>query len=297
MPVPSVVTMTSPARPRAAPYRTSARPAASASLTTWTSRPVASVNSASASVPIQRVVDVGRRADHAVPDDAGHGDPDRAGRLGELGQQLDAAPPRPPSGSMAAASAIRARSAAKSPRSRSTGAPLMPLPPKSMPKGRSMGARYPPTIVPAGVRSLRPHRPVHLGVVALRTPVQAGGCLRVRCATHESRPTSWSACCVEPRLTSMAPRPLTPPGPERCVDRPAAEPRLSRRAAPAQSLAECSTSSRSRTTSSRARLAEHPRRRADIAPVRRRVRALQVDDDESVILPRRVHPPTRLVDG
>ena len=53
MPVPSVVTMTSPSRPRAAPYRTSASPAASASLTTCTSRPVASVNSASASVPIQ----------------------------------------------------------------------------------------------------------------------------------------------------------------------------------------------------------------------------------------------------
>ena len=34
---------------------------------------------------------------------------------------------------------IRTRSAAKSPASRSTGAPLMPLPPKSMPKGRSRG--------------------------------------------------------------------------------------------------------------------------------------------------------------
>ena len=40
-------------RPFAAPYRASARPAASASLTTCTSRPVASVNSASASVPTQ----------------------------------------------------------------------------------------------------------------------------------------------------------------------------------------------------------------------------------------------------
>ena len=45
--------MTRPARPFAAPYRASARPAASASLTTCTSRPVASVNSLSASVPIQ----------------------------------------------------------------------------------------------------------------------------------------------------------------------------------------------------------------------------------------------------
>ena len=32
---------------------------------------------------------------------------------------------------------IRSRSAANSPFSRSTGAPLMPVPPKSMPKGRS----------------------------------------------------------------------------------------------------------------------------------------------------------------
>ncbi len=51
--MPSVVTMTSPLRPFAAPYLTSARPAASASLTTCTSRPVAFVNSASASVPTQ----------------------------------------------------------------------------------------------------------------------------------------------------------------------------------------------------------------------------------------------------
>ena len=34
---------------------------------------------------------------------------------------------------------MRTRSCAKSPRSRSTGAPLMPVPPKSMPMGCSMG--------------------------------------------------------------------------------------------------------------------------------------------------------------
>ena len=53
MPVPSVVTMTSPGGP--SPRRTAPRPApaASASLTTCTSRPWRSVNSASASVPIQ----------------------------------------------------------------------------------------------------------------------------------------------------------------------------------------------------------------------------------------------------
>ena len=51
MPVPSVVTMTWPRRPRAAPYSDSASPAASASFTTWTSRPRASVKIASASVP------------------------------------------------------------------------------------------------------------------------------------------------------------------------------------------------------------------------------------------------------
>ena len=35
---------------------------------------------------------------------------------------------------------MRTRSAAKSPLARSTGAPLMPVPPKSMPKGRLIGA-------------------------------------------------------------------------------------------------------------------------------------------------------------
>ena len=53
MPVPNVSTMTTPCTPRPAPKRTSASPAASASLTTWTSGPQAAVNSASASVPSQ----------------------------------------------------------------------------------------------------------------------------------------------------------------------------------------------------------------------------------------------------
>src|SRR4051812_41010237 len=53
IPVPKVSRITTPDTPRAAPKRTSARPAASASLSTVTSRPVALENTASTSVPIQ----------------------------------------------------------------------------------------------------------------------------------------------------------------------------------------------------------------------------------------------------
>ena len=89
MPVPRVVTTTRPRRPAAAPYRTSARPAASASLTTCTSRPVASVNRASASVPIQASSMLAAELDHPVPDDSRHRDPDGARGLGEVAQELD----------------------------------------------------------------------------------------------------------------------------------------------------------------------------------------------------------------
>ena len=134
IPVPSVVRMTSPLRPFAAPYLTSARPAASASLTTWTSRPVALVNSASASVPIHPWSMLAAELTTPCRTTAGTVTPTEPVESGK----------RPSSSANTSATAsgvdglgvlIRTRSAAKSPAARSTGAPLMPEPPKSMPKG------------------------------------------------------------------------------------------------------------------------------------------------------------------
>ena len=88
IPVPSVVTMTSPERPRAAPYRASASPAASASLTTWTSRPVASVKIASASVSTHDASMLAAEPTTPWRTIAGTVTPDRRVRGGELPEQV-----------------------------------------------------------------------------------------------------------------------------------------------------------------------------------------------------------------
>ena len=134
MPVPSVVTITRPERPFAAPYRTSARPAASASLTTCTSRPVASVKSLSASVPIQDLSMLAAECTtpwRTTPGTVTPTAPVQSGNFASRSTKISAIA----SGVDFSGVRIRSRSAANSPVSRSTGAPLMPVPPKSMPKG------------------------------------------------------------------------------------------------------------------------------------------------------------------
>ena len=137
MPVPSVVTTTRPERPRAAPYRTSASPAASASLTTWTSRPVASVKSRSASVPSQASSMLAAECTtpcRTMPGTVTPTGPWVSGNWSSSSLNTAATA----SGVEGCGVRTRTRSAAKSPAPRSTGAPLMPVPPKSMPTGRSL---------------------------------------------------------------------------------------------------------------------------------------------------------------
>ena len=135
MPVPSVVTMTRPVRPArgAVPHLGEAGGV----------RVVDDVHLAAGRLREERVgvgadpglVDVGGRVHDAVAYDAGHGHADRAGAVGELARAGRRRSPRCSAGWTSPGVRIRSRSAAKSPVSRSTGAPLMPVPPKSMPKG------------------------------------------------------------------------------------------------------------------------------------------------------------------
>ena len=134
MPVPSVMTMTRPWRPFAAPYSASARPAASASLTTCTSRPSASVKIASASSPTHDLSMLA--AESTTPRRTMPGTVTPTGSWTPGSCRRSAGRPRPrPAGVAGLGVSMRTRSWAKSPCSRSTGAPLMPVPPKSMPKG------------------------------------------------------------------------------------------------------------------------------------------------------------------
>ena len=126
-----------PLRPLAAPYRTSARPAASASLTTCTSRRSASVNRASASVPIHAWSMLAAEWTTPCWTTPGTVTPTGPG-VGEPGEQLDEH-----LGHRVGRGGARGRRSAPARRrsrrrSRSTGAPLMPVPPKSMPNGRSL---------------------------------------------------------------------------------------------------------------------------------------------------------------
>ncbi len=134
MPVPSVVTMTRPLTPRAAPYLASASPAASASLTTCTSRPVASVKSASASVSIQASSMLAAERTTPCCTTPGTVTPTGASESGNS-PSSSTKTSATASGVEGSGVLMRTRSWAKSPWSRSTGAPLMPVPPKSMPKG------------------------------------------------------------------------------------------------------------------------------------------------------------------
>ena len=83
------------------------------------------------------LVDVRGRVDDAVPHHARDGDADRTPWTRGSGRAARRRPRRRRRGSTGEGVLIRSRSAANSPCSRSTGAPLMPVPPKSMPKGRS----------------------------------------------------------------------------------------------------------------------------------------------------------------
>ncbi len=133
-PVPRVNTCTTPELFRPAPNSISAMPAASASLTTNTSWPVRSVNRASTSVPIQDLSTFA--AVFATPSWI------TAGKVTPTGMS-SATSKEPMSSATVSATAsgvegcgvgIRTRSAASSPLPRWTGAPLMPLPPMSIPK-------------------------------------------------------------------------------------------------------------------------------------------------------------------
>ena len=135
MPVPSVVTMTSPraALRRAVPHLREAGGV----------RVVDDVDVAAGGLGEELVgvladpvlVDVGGRVDHAVPHDARDGHPDRP--VGVVERRSSATKTfATASGVAGCGVSMRTRSSANSPCCRSTGAPLMPVPPKSMPNGR-----------------------------------------------------------------------------------------------------------------------------------------------------------------
>src|SRR4051794_2412986 len=134
IPVPSVVTTTSPCLPRAAPKRASAKPAASASLTTTTSRSSWRLNSSTASVPIQALSMLAAVRTTPRTTTPGTVMP-TAGLVAAPSATSRATTSATASGLPPSGVSMRVRSAANSPLDRSTGAPLMPLPPKSMPKG------------------------------------------------------------------------------------------------------------------------------------------------------------------
>ena len=142
IPVPSVVMMTSPFCPRAAPKLTSASPAASASLTTCTSRWSDPVKRASASVPIQDLSMLAAECTTPLRTTPGTVTPIGTVESGNL-DTSSANTSATASGVDCAGVLIRTRSAANSPWSRSTGAPLIPLPPKSIPKPWFMAAIRP----------------------------------------------------------------------------------------------------------------------------------------------------------
>ena len=128
--------MISPSRSFAAPYFTSATPAASASFTTCTARPMTSENSLSASVPIQPLSMFA--AEKTVPLRTIAGTVMPMGLSPVRSLKCSATSPTTfatASGVDGFGVSIRSRSAANSPVARSTGAPLMPEPPMSIPSG------------------------------------------------------------------------------------------------------------------------------------------------------------------
>ena len=162
--MPRVVTMMSPSRPRATPKRASASPAASASLMTCTSRPSTFAEQVVGVRADPALVDVGRGGDHARP---------CVRRPGSSRPPPTSSPAnRSSSSAITFATALgfdcpgvsmRSRSAENSPWIRSTGAALMPLPPKSMPIGSAMTANLATpgrvwSAEPLASRSSRPSR-------------------------------------------------------------------------------------------------------------------------------------------
>ncbi len=132
MPVPKVSMMTTPSRRLPAPKAISANPAASASLSTRTGQPVVRSKRVTASTPIQESSTLA-----AV----------RTVRWWTMAGKVQPMAPRhskcrascpttsaTASGSEGSGVGMRWRGPASSPVARSTGAPLMPLPPMSMPR-------------------------------------------------------------------------------------------------------------------------------------------------------------------
>ena len=121
------------ARPRPAPYRTSARPGG-VGVVQQRHRPTAPprLNNSCPGRPDPGLVQVRRRAHHPVEDHAGKGDADRDPPARPRPRRLPRSPPdssrRPGCGV-----SNRCRSPARSPAATSTGAPLTPEPPTSIP--------------------------------------------------------------------------------------------------------------------------------------------------------------------
>jgi hypothetical protein len=138
--VPKVSTITTPATPRAAPKRASAMPAASASLSTTTSLPAgaALVNVASTSVPIHDSSTFA--AERATPCwmTAGKVAPTRP--VHPAARSISATTAATASGVAGWGVGSRVRGVRSAPVTVSTSAPLMPLPPMSIPKARDREA-------------------------------------------------------------------------------------------------------------------------------------------------------------
>src|SRR5215213_9222750 len=132
MPVPSVIIMIVPLRPFPAPNVISARPATSASLPTLQAQPVALENSCSVFIPIQFSETFA--AIMAMPDRMGAGKPMPMGPCQSKDCATWATTSATGCGSAFLGVLIRVRSASNCPVVVSTGAPLMPDPPTSIPR-------------------------------------------------------------------------------------------------------------------------------------------------------------------
>src|SRR5690554_1636506 len=180
MPVPRVVRITRPGWPLAAPKLTSARPAPSASLTMVTWRPSSSAKNFSASRPVQDLCRFAMNGTRPCTTGAGMVRPTGASPMvSEKLAMISAMTAATFWGVDFSGVAMRSRSAAKSPFSRSTGAPLMPDPPTSMPRMMLMVDKRSGTgPVPARGSHLRTERERALYQAGLDggAPVGSDGC-------------------------------------------------------------------------------------------------------------------------
>ena len=131
IPVPKVSRMTTPPTPLAAPNRASAMPAASASLSTVTSQWVMSVKTLSTSVPIQLLSTFAALLATPFLMTAGNVAPSSPVHSASLTSRATTSATA--SGVDGLGVRYFTRSVARSPLSRSTMAPLIPLPPMSTP--------------------------------------------------------------------------------------------------------------------------------------------------------------------